>query len=150
MPSQTFVASSTTDADLDHAWLAMQHVDTWAGVAGVDRVHSPSHTPDGALRSFAVDATVAGVTHPGRAVVRASDPPTAMQIEVTTRDMLALVDVTLTAGPGGCAVDVAMAVSTRTLLSGMFFPAVASAIEASIDRTVEDFAGRLGTVPGSR
>lgn len=128
----------------------MQHVETWQGIAGVDRVHDPRRGPDGSLVSFAVEATVAGTTHPGTAMVRRADPPHEMQLEVSTRDLVAMLDVRLTPDAPGSRVEVAVAISTRTFLSGMFFPAVAAAIGSSIDRTVADFADRLAALSDSR
>lgn len=121
----------------------MQDVSAWEGIAGVDRVSDPHHDIHGYLTGFRIEATVAGAIHPGTARVMRSDPGRAMEVELTTRDLVGLIEVVVSPLDGAARVEVTLTIRSRSFAAGLFFPSVASAIGRGIQSTVDGFAHRL-------
>ncbi len=143
MPTQSFQAAADSPTSLDDAWSALQRADTWEGIAGVDDVTDPTHGVDGQLTGFGFAATVSGLRYPGQAAVASASPPNEMRLELTTSEMSATIDVRLTASGETTRVQVALTVTSKSFLAGMFFPSIAAAIGRGLPTAVEDFANRL-------
>lgn len=144
MPSQTFRATATTSGTIASAWQALQRPETWEGIAGVETVHGAVHDADGNLTRFAFAASVGGVRYPGTSDVTISDEPDHIRLELTTSEVIATIDVHLRTVADTTTLTVDLAVRSRSLLAGMFFPAIADSIGRGLPATTEDFASRLG------
>jgi len=145
VPTQSFQGAADSPASLDDAWSALQRADTWEGIAGVDDVTDSAHGADGQLTGFGFAATVSGLRYPGQAAVASASPPNDMRLELTTSEMSATIDVRLTASGETTRVQVALTVTSKSFLAGMFFPSIAAAIGRGLPNAVEDFATRLAT-----
>jgi uncharacterized protein YndB with AHSA1/START domain len=143
MPSQSFQASAISKASISQAWTALQRAETWEGIAGVDSVSNAVHDSEGGLTRFDVGATVAGRRYPGEAIVTHTEEPHRMAVDVTTSDLLGIVEVSLTPHDEGTNVSINLTVGSRSFLAGMFFPKVAAAIGSGMHDTVAGFAEHL-------
>lgn len=145
MPNQSFQAAGVAPADVTTAWRALQRADTWEGIAGVEAVHDSVHDDRGNLKTFEFAASVGGVRYHGTATVMSSEEPSHIQLELSTREMVATIDVRLgaTGGSDSTTVTVDLAIRSRSLLARMFFPAIVESVGRGLGATTVDFASRL-------
>lgn len=143
--SKTFSHTTVFSAPIDRAWKALQDASTWGSIGGVDHVHDAHHGPDGALLSYAFAATVGGSRYPGSARVVGSTPPDQMVVDIDTSELAGSITVRLRPTGHSGVITVELAVRSKSLLSGMMFPLIASAIGTGLGGNVEAFAARLST-----
>jgi hypothetical protein len=120
-------------------WNVLQDPSTWASIGGVDEVTDVSHVGENLAR-FSLAATVAGNRYPGQATVTSSEPPSSMSVEITTRDLIGLIDVRI-----GAHLDVTLHTRSRSLLTGMMFPMIAAAIGQGLPERVDALARKLSS-----
>jgi hypothetical protein len=143
MPSQSFRATASTSAPLDAAWSALQRPETWEGIAGVDDITDAAHDEHGHLTGFVFAATVGGFRYPGRSKVIGASPPVHMRLELVTAELTGTIDVRLRHTHARSDVHVELAVRSKSMLAGMFFPAIADTIGRGLPAATDNFAERL-------
>lgn len=143
MPSETFTYSATTSAARDTVWAALQEPETWEGIAGVDKVNDPVVDHNGALRGFTFDSEVAGKAYVGTAIPAGRQEGREMAWNIETTDVAGLVTVQLDDDNGSTLVAVTLAVESRGMLAGVFFPLISSTIGNGFPQSVEEFAAGL-------
>jgi hypothetical protein len=139
MPTSRFHHAAALTAPVERAWTALQTAATWAEIGGIDHISDVRH--QGAdLVGFRFAATAAGRRYPGVAHVVSAIRPDRMTLEIDTSEVTGIITVTLAPN----AVTVGLSVSSKGLLAGIAFPAIASAIGSGFSGHVEAFARRLG------
>jgi hypothetical protein len=143
MPSQSFQSAARTAVPVDEAWTALQHPRVWEGIAGVDHVTDAEHDPDGNLTGFAFAAIVGRMRYPGTSQVTHRRPPAHMRLALDTAELVATIDVALAPYDRHTDLRIELAVRTKSLLAGMFFPAIADSIGRGLPQAADDLATRL-------
>lgn len=143
MPSETFHHTARTDAPPETAWAALQRAETWAAIGGVEGVSDVRHDERGILRSYRFVARVGGTAYQGRAETEHIEEPRAMTVNITSDHLDGRIEVTLSGDGAGSEVAVRLTARSRGLLTGLAFPAIASAIGSGLPENVERFAAEL-------
>lgn len=145
MASQTFTHTAAFTGTVGQAWIALQDASTWGSIGGVDQVHDAHHGPDDRLLSYGFIATVAGKRYAGSARVVESTPPDRMVVDIDTSELSGSITVHLRPAEHSGAISVELAVRSKSLLSGMMFPLIASAIGTGLGANVEAIAARISS-----
>ena len=140
----SFTHSTTTTADLATTWAALQQGSTWEGLGGVEEVRNVVHDGD-ALRSFSFTAHAAGRDHPGEAMVRKSQEPDLLVLEISTRDLGGTITTRLAAIEEGTQITVTIAMQPKSMLVRLAFGAVQASVQNGMPRQVEAFAQRIAS-----
>ncbi|HSJ27125.1 MAG TPA: SRPBCC family protein [Acidimicrobiia bacterium] len=143
MPSQSFQSAARAAVPVDEAWAALQHPTVWEGVAGVDHVTDAEHDREGNMVAFAFAAVVGGMRYPGTSQVTHRRPPAHMRLELDTSELVATIDVALAPAEAQTDLRFELTVRTKSLLAGMFFPAIADSIGRGFPQAADDLATRL-------
>lgn len=143
MPSDSFTYTAHTTGDRPDIWNALQLPETWEGIAGVDRVYNPVIDAEDRLRGFDFDTRVAGKAYAGRAVPHARDEGSLIAWNIENSEVRGMIEVVLSDVDNGTEVSVSLDVSSKGLLSTMFFGAVSKTIGGGLPRTVEEMARRF-------
>ena len=142
MPTASFAHTATTDRSMDDVWTALQNEQTWSRIGPVEQVWDPVVT-GGSLRSFSWRTTVGPTSYEGSAVVRDASPD-RMHLDLDAGEIAGSLTADLASAPGGgTAVTVTLVVTSRGMLSTLFFPVVTEAVSSGLPRQVEDFAASL-------
>lgn len=144
MPSQTFSHSVRVNAPRDVVWAELQKPETWEAIGGVDRVHDPVIDGEGRLEGFSFEATAAGQPYPGLATPLAREEGRVIAWEIDTSEVEGVTRVELADEGGGSRITVTVDLESRSILAGVFFPVIASAIGNGLPGAVEAFAADLG------
>lgn len=140
MPSASVTHTASIDTDIDTAWDHMQEIDTWAGVGPVSYAKNARHHDDGTLAGFDWGAEVGGKTYSGTAEVVKADRPESFKLDLTTSEIVGSLSAELTPTGDTCAVEVTLRLSTKGMLSTMFFPAIKAAVASGFPQQVDDLA----------
>lgn len=143
VPRRTFSHSVQVDAPRQQVWAALQRPETWELIGGVERVHDAVIDDEGRLEGFSFEATAAGNTYPGLATSHAREEGRVMSWVIDTSDVDGLISVELTDEEERTRLTVTMEVESRSTLSAIFLPAVASALGKGLPDAVEAFAAEL-------
>ena len=138
----SFTHTTTTKADLATTWAALQRGETWEGLGGVQEVRNVVHDHD-ALRSFSFTAHAAGRDHPGEALVRKSQEPDLLVLDISTRDLGGSITARLAAVDGGTQITVSIGMQPKSMLVRLAFGAVQASVQNGMPRQVEAFAERI-------
>ena len=125
-------------------WAALQKPETWQAIGGVDSVHDAVIDQEGRLQGFAFEATAAGQTYPGLATPDAREEGKVMGLAIYTPEVEGVIRVELDDSNGGTQCTVTIELESRTIISAVLFPAIASAIGSGLPQAVESFARELG------
>lgn len=145
MPQQLFSHWAPLLVSETEAWAALQDPHTWASIGGVDHVASARTTAEGALSGFRFAATVAGRRYPGTASVAHANAPSEMTVTIATSELDGRIAVQIAPSHTSGRIDVSLIVRSKSLMAGMFFPAIADAIGSGFPQRVEVFAHKLTT-----
>jgi hypothetical protein len=143
MPTASFAHTARTTRTVDEVWAALQSEQTWSRIGPVEEVWDPV-VVDGALRSFSWRTTVGPTSYRGSAVVRDASP-NRMHLDLDAGEIAGSLTADLAAVPGGdgTAVTVTLVVTSRGMLSTLFFPVVTEAVSSGLPRQVDEFAAAL-------
>lgn len=140
MPSDTFAHTATASAPVEEVWASLDLPSTWESIGGVDRVFDPSIDGDGKLQGFSFDTVAAGRKYVGLATPHEREEGRLMSWRIKNSEVRGVTRVELASGGASTAITVTLEVESAGLLSGMFFPVIASAIGNGLPRAVDDFA----------
>lgn len=145
MPRESFNHSTIVNASRSTVWATLDRPETWNAVAGVERVHAPVIDSDGKLRGFKFDTVVAGVAYEGVAEPHARIEGESMSWNISNSQIQGLLHVELEDTYNGkTRLNVGIDMRSVSMLSGMFFGAIAATVRNGLPRTVEDLAVQLG------
>jgi hypothetical protein len=140
VPSQTFSHKATADVPSERVWASLDLADTWASISGIDRVFDARVDDDGKLRGFRFDTVVGGKKYVGEATPNRREDGQAIGWNVRNSEVEGTLEVELSEVGEATQIYVELAVRSRSLLSGMFFPVIAGAIGNGLPRAVDEFA----------
>ncbi len=140
MPSETFTHIARAAAPSDDVWAALNQPETWENIAGIDRVLDPSIDDEGRLVGFSFDSAVAGKSYRGSAKPDGRAEGSLMAWAIENSEISGRIEVTLEPDDDVTSLHVTLDVSSKGMLSSMFFPVVASTIGAGLPRSVDEFA----------
>lgn len=118
----------------------MDKPETWEAIGGVDRVHDAVIGEGGRLEGFSFEAIAAGQTYPGLATPRAREEGRVMAWEIDTSELEGVTRVELADESGGTRLTVTVEVESRSIISAVFFPVIASTLGHGLHEAVEAFA----------
>ncbi len=143
MPTARFAHTAHTQKTLAEVWRELQREQTWARIGPVEEVWDPVSV-DGSLRSFSWRTTVGPTTYRGAAVVRAADSDRRMHLDLDAGEIAGSLVADLVPGTEeGTDLTITLEVTSRGMLSTLFFPVVAEAVGSGLPRQVEEFAAGL-------
>jgi len=145
VPSQTFTHTSATSASIEEVWASLDRPETWEAIGGVDRVFDPIIDEGGRLRGFSFDTMAAGRHFVGVATPHRREEHRLMSWHIQNSEVEGITSVELATRESGTSVSVRLKVESRGVLSGMFFPVIASAIGNGLPRAVDEFASALSS-----
>lgn len=140
MPAQTFSHTATAPAPIEEVWASLDLPSTWESIGGVDRVFDPRIDGDGKLQGFSFDTVAAGRKYVGLATPHERVDGRLMSWRIENSEVRGVTRVELAPGVASTAITVTLEVESAGLLSGMFFPVIASAIGNGLPRAVDEFA----------
>jgi hypothetical protein len=140
MPSASFTHTVQIDTEPARTWAALQSADTWAGIGPISSVSGDVIDSDGILRSFEWTADVGGKTYRGTSTTTEAIVPTRFALKLDTSEIGGTVLAVLVPSEGGTDVAVTLSLTTKGMLSAMFFPAIKRALAAGFPQQVEDLA----------
>ncbi len=143
MPSASFSHSVHIDRDRTVAWSALQSAETWSGIGPISSVSNDVVDSGGILRSFEWAADVGGKTYKGTTTTIEAIVPQRFALKLDTSEIGGTVLAELTERNGGCDVTVTLGLTTKGLLSAMFFPAIKQALSSGFPQQVEDLAAAI-------
>ena len=142
MPTASFAHTAHTERSMDEVWTALQNEQTWSRIGPVEEVWDPV-VVDGSLRSFSWRTTVGPTSYQGTAVVREASA-NRMYLDLDAGEIAGSLTADLVAvAGGGTAVTVTLVVTSRGMLSTLFFPVVTEAVSSGLPRQVDEFAASL-------
>ena len=142
--TRTFSHSVKVDAPREIVWAELEKPETWEAIGGVDRVHDAVFDSEGRLEGFSFEATAAGQTYPGLATPHAREEGSVMVWAIDTSEVEGLTRVELADEDEGTRCRVTVEVQSRTILSSVLFPVIASALGRGLPAAVEAFADGIG------
>jgi len=143
MPSTSFTHSVHIDASRDQAWGALQSGDTWAGIGPISSVSNAVIDDGGVLRSFDWTAAVGGKTYRGTALTQEAIVLDRFALALDTSEIGGTVLAVLGDRDGGTEITVTLGLTTKGMLSAMFFPAIRQALTSGFPQQVEDLAAAI-------
>ena len=140
MPSATYTHSAVAAQAIDVVWGRLQEAPTWSEIGPIDEVTDPVHV-EGALQSFRWAATVGPSRYRATATVLRSDPPNLMRVRLDAGEVTGDLEARLEPdGDDHTAVHITLQISSRGILSTMFFPAISQAVGQGLPDQVAAFA----------
>lgn len=139
MPASTFRHSSFAAAPPETVWRELQEPGTWLRLGLMETV-TDATTRDGSLTGFRWTARVGSTRHDGRATTTETTPPHRMTIALDARELGAEIVVDLAPAASGTTITVAVTAHPRGLVAGMFWGAIAAALERGLAGHVDEFA----------
>lgn len=129
-------------ASLVDAWIALQQLSTWEGVAGIHDLHSPRHDTDGNLAAFgfAMDTALGRVN--GHARSRPVMPKMVIQAE--QKGLQITLQVVLVVNSDRTWADVEARSRATSFLNKPLELTLNSVLETSIDGEAAKIASRIG------
>jgi hypothetical protein len=143
MPSASFSHTVSLSIDADTAWGKLQEEATWAGIGPIDSVSNAVHDDAGELLSFQWAANVGGKLYRGTADTVEADKPNRFVLKMNTSEIAGNVVTELTPSGDASDVSVEITLTTKGMLSAMFFPAIKQALSSGFPQQVEDLAATL-------
>lgn len=143
MPSATFTHTAPIDATIDTAWQQMQSIDTWAGIGPVSYAENPVHDADGVLQRFDWGADVGGKRYRGKATTVSWNRPDHFVLDMDTSEIVGRLDAALSDSAETNTVTVTITLSTKGMLSAMFFPAIKQALASGFPQQVDELAASM-------
>lgn len=143
VPTRTFSHSVTVDAPKQVVWAELEKPETWEAIGGVDRVHDAVFDGEGRLEGFSFEATAAGQTYPGLATPHAREEGSVMAWAIDTSEVEGMTRVELADEGEGTRCTVTVEVQSRSILSSVLFPVIASAVGKGLPTAVEAFAAQM-------
>ena len=143
MPSRTFQHAAIADAPIVTVWGALNDPKSWESVPGVDRILESVIDQEGQLQRFTFESFAAGKRFLGRANPAGREHEKMMAWDIETSEIRGRIIASLSEIDARTRVDVNLRMDSVGVLSSVFFPVIASAIEDGFPRTVEDFARGL-------
>ena len=140
MPSATYSHSTTTDASLDEAWLALQQPGLWAQLAGLSEVTDTAFLDDGTLQSFRFVVAVAGQKYRGDATTISHSVNEDIALRVVSSELEGTLAVTLEPADHSTELTVNIALTPKSFLATIFFPAISSAVGNGMAELVDALA----------
>lgn len=140
MPSRNFSHSVTVDAPRERLWAELEKPETWEAIGGVERVYDAVIDEEGRLEGFSFEARAAGRTYPGLAIPHAREEGRLMAWAIDTSEIDGVISVELNDEDEGTLLTVAVEVQSRSTLSAVFLPAIASGLGKGLPQAVERFA----------
>lgn len=140
MPSATYSHSTTTDATVDEAWLALQQPALWAQLAGVSEVSDTAFLGDGTLQSFRFVVAVAGQKYQGEAANIRHTVNEEIALRVDSSEMEGTLSVALQPSTRSTELTVNIALTPKSFLATIFFPAISSAVGSGMAELVDRLA----------
>lgn len=143
MPSASFTHTVHVDRTRGQAWAALQSADTWAGIGPISSVSNDVVDPGGILRSFEWAADIGGKTYRGTTTTIETVVPERFALRLDTSEIGGTILAVLAERDGGCDITVTLGLTTKGLLSAMFFPAIKGALASGFPQQVEDLASSI-------
>lgn len=143
MPSMSISHAVALNTPIEDAWSKLQLEETWAGIGPISYVSNPRHNGDGTLAGFAWGANVGGKMYPGTATTVEATAPTLLVLDMDTSEIGGRITAELTRTGATCQITVTMDVTTKGMLSAMFFPAIKGALNSGLPQQVEELATRI-------
>lgn len=143
MPAATFTHSVSTSATVAVAWAALQRPETWAGIGPVSSVSDPTYGEDGTLLAFNWIADLGGKAYSGVATTTAHTEPTSFELTMATSEIAGEVIASLEPTGSGCTVTITIRLTTKGMLSAMFFPAIKQALASGFPKQVDDLVASI-------
>ena len=144
MPIDTFTHQAKTGAAPSAVWEALQQADTWAAIAGVNRVEDVRFNNGSGLAGFRFLVNIAGVDYRGTVNRTSAVNERQMVMSIESSQLRGLIGVELHPEEPGTQVKVSMSMRPRGFLSQMVFPAISKAVAGGFDEAVERFVAGLG------
>jgi hypothetical protein len=125
------------------AWTALQNLETWEGVAGIEDLREPQHDSTGNLIGFrfAMDTAVGRVN--GRARVEPRKPGMTIRAEQKGLELTIQIVVTETGSDSSSAIVDAHSLAT-SFLSKPLSMTLNAVLDNAIDGEAAKIAGRIG------
>jgi hypothetical protein len=143
MPSARFRHTASATKAPEEIWDRLQTVDSWANIGPVEDVRDPVHE-DGALQGYRWSATVGPTTYDATAKVVESQRPHRMRLDLDAQEVVGVLLTEISAnGDGTSLIAVTLDISSRGMLSTLFFPVISEAVGKGLPRQVEEFAASL-------
>ena len=95
------------------------------------------------LQGFSFESLAAGKRYLGRATPAGREPEEMMAWDIETSEIRGRIVVSLAGTGEGTRVDVTLRMESVGVLSSVFFPVIAAAIEDGFPRSVDEFAAHL-------
>jgi hypothetical protein len=143
MPTAQFTHTSPVEASIEDAWQHMQSIDTWAGIGPVSYAENAVHDDDGVLRGFDWGADVGGKRYRGKASTVDWNRPDRFVLDMVTSEIVGNLDASLARSDGQNLVTVTITLSTKGMLSTMFFPAIRHALADGFPDQVNKLAAAM-------
>ena len=143
VPSQTFSHTTVADVAIERVWASLDRPETWEAIGGVERVFDPTIDEEGRLRGFSFDTVAAGRRYVGVATPHRREEGRLMSWHIQNSEIRGTTTVEIEAEESGTNVSVTLEVESRGILSGMFFPVIATAIGNGLPTAVDEFAAGL-------
>lgn len=118
---------------------------TWEGVAGVDRVQAPTMDQAGRLVGFSFESAIGGSNYLGNATLNARDEGRLIGWDIENAEIRGSITVTLDEASPGTLLSVDLELSSKGMLSTMFFPIIARTIGNGLPKTVDAFAAQFSS-----
>ncbi|HKX75740.1 MAG TPA: SRPBCC family protein [Acidimicrobiia bacterium] len=144
MPIDTFAHQATTEAAPSAVWAALQRADTWAAIAGVNRVEDTRYDNGGGLAGFRFLVNIAGIDYRGVVSRTSAIIERQMVMSIESSQLKGMIGVELHPTQAGTQVKVTMSMRPNGFLSQMVFPAIAKAVAGGFDEAVVRFVAGLG------
>jgi len=106
-------------------------------------VFDPTIDEEGRLRGFSFDTVAAGRRYVGVATPHRREEGRLMSWHIQNSEIRGTTTVEIEAEESGTNVSVTLEVESRGILSGMFFPVIATAIGNGLPTAVDEFAAGL-------
>jgi carbon monoxide dehydrogenase subunit G len=139
VPRETFTHTSFASAPIDEVWAALDRVETWEAIGGVDRVLDPV-IEDGQLKGFSFETITLGTTYLGQARPDRREEGRLMSWSIDNSEIEGKMAVALAATDERTRVTVTVDIESRGLVSSVLFPVIAGALGRGLPRAVDEFA----------
>ncbi len=116
---------------------------SWESIPGVDRILESVVDQEDQLQGFSFESLAAGKRYLGRAIPAGREPEKMMAWDIETSEVRGRIIVSLAGAGEGTRVDVTLRMESVGVLSSVFFPVIAAAIEDGFPRSVDEFAAHL-------
>ena len=143
MPRQTFMHRVVTAAEPAQVWRALQRPESWGRIGGVTKVEQPQFDAAGELTGYRFTVQIGGKPHVGTATRSETTPGRRVAMTLDSDQLGGLIDIELEPAGDQTAINVAMTVQSKGMMTTVLFPVISGAIASGFNEAVEEFASAL-------